>query len=294
MEPVAPLWLAPNEARALQGLRLNPRKAVPGRAQGERLARTRGTSIEFADFREYAEGDDLRHLDWNVLARLGQPVLRTYRDEEDLVLHLLVDTSASMGFGEPKKLDRAAKLGVGLGLVALAGGDSVWPRELGRPPSEPRPWRGRAAYARLARWAATLGSEAKRPLSESVKSFVAAEVRPGIAALLTDAMDPEAAGAVRALSARGHEVWLVVVLDRTELDPEVEGDVRLLDSETGAAVEVTANSPTLAAYRRALDAHLEGLDQAVTRAGGRMAVVGSQESLVSLASGLWRREGWLT
>jgi hypothetical protein len=202
-------------------------------------------------------------------------------------------TTSATSIGTYWPVSRAAKLAVGLGLVALAGGDSVWPRELGRPPLEPRPWRGRSAYARLARWAAGLAAGAKRPLSDSVRSFSATDARPGIAALVTDAMDPEAPAALRALAARGHEVWLLAVLEQTEIEPEVEGDVRLLDAETGAAVEVTANSPTLAAYRRALEGHLEALDRAVTRTGGRMTVIGSSDTLVSLASGVWRREGWL-
>src|SRR6476619_4360431 len=83
--------LEARDFRVLEGLRLMPRKSFGGRVRGERLTKKKGISIEFADYREYTDGDDLRHLDWNVLARLGVPVTKTYRDEEDLAVHVLVD-----------------------------------------------------------------------------------------------------------------------------------------------------------------------------------------------------------
>ena len=102
-------------------------RAVPfaGATKGERVSKRKGISIEFADFRNYSDGDDLRHLDWNVLARLESPVLRTYQDEEDLVVYLVVDNSASMNFGEPEKSGVATKLAAALGTVALISGDAV-------------------------------------------------------------------------------------------------------------------------------------------------------------------------
>src|SRR3954462_1112722 len=123
--------LESGDFRVLEGLRLLPRKSFGGRVRGERLTKKKGISIEFADYREYTDGDDLRHLDWNVLARLGVPVTKTYRDEEDLAVHVLIDTSPSMSFGEPCKLDCAKKYACALGFLGLAGGDAVYPRALG-------------------------------------------------------------------------------------------------------------------------------------------------------------------
>ncbi|MEZ5163391.1 MAG: DUF58 domain-containing protein [Fimbriimonadaceae bacterium] len=94
------LILSPREFRLLEGVRLNPRKSFLGRVRGERVTKRTGISIEFADYRDYTEGDDLRHLDWNVLARLDTPIVKTYQDEEDLAVHLLVDLSPSMNFGD--------------------------------------------------------------------------------------------------------------------------------------------------------------------------------------------------
>src|SRR5947209_4991141 len=126
------LLLEPRVFRLLEGLRIVSRKAQPGRVRGERLTRRAGLSIEFADYRSYAEGDDLRHLDWNVLARLDNAVTRTYRDEEDLAVHLLLDDSPSMAFGEPTKLLAARELAAAFGYLGLCGGDAVTPVRLGR------------------------------------------------------------------------------------------------------------------------------------------------------------------
>ena len=147
------LVLTPSEFRILEGLRFSPRKSFHGRVRGERLTKKKGVSIEFDDYREYVEGDDLRHLDWNVLARLEHPVIKTYRDEEDLAVHLLLDTSSSMSFGEPAKLEYAKRLACALGYVALCGGDAVYPRAIGAR-EQPLPGlRGRVSYPKLARWA---------------------------------------------------------------------------------------------------------------------------------------------
>ena len=98
--------LEPRELRTLESLRLRPNRTYRGSSKGERISKQKGISIEFADFRNYSEGDDLRHLDWNVLARLDTPVMRTYQDEEDVVLYVCLDCSPSMNFGDPTKIDR--------------------------------------------------------------------------------------------------------------------------------------------------------------------------------------------
>ena len=107
------------ERRLLEGRRLAPRKSFAGRVRGERLTRRKGVSIEFADYRDYTDGDDLRHLDWNVLARLDVPIMKTYRDEEDLAVYLLVDETESMSFGQPPKAEVARRVAAALNQLAL-------------------------------------------------------------------------------------------------------------------------------------------------------------------------------
>jgi len=291
------LLLEPREFRLLEGLRLNPRKSFSGRVRGERLTQKKGISIEFADYREYAEGDDLRHLDWNVLARLDTPVMRTYRDEEDLAVHLLLDASPSMDFGEPTKFDAATRVASALGYVALNGGDAVHPRLLGaKQPPHPA-LRGRASFPRLARWATSTTPQrlnASTPLSRSLREFAASSSRTGVVVLLSDGLDPDAATAIRTLGGRGHEVLFLQILSDVELDPDLEGDLRLLDPEGGEPVEITANSFALKEYRRRLQEHNAGLVDTIRRIGGRHALIQPDQPLDLIVKDVFKREGWIS
>jgi len=284
--------LEPREFRLLDGLRLNPRKSFSGRVRGERLTRKKGVSIEFADYREYSDGDDLRHLDWNVLARLDTPVMRTYQDEEDLAFHLLLDRSPSMDFGEPTKAAQAARLACALGYVALNSGDAVLPRSLG--PREPnvRALRGRAGFPRLAQWSGFSRSDHRESLSQALRSFVNASTRTGLVCLLSDGLDPDAPAAIRTLGGRGHEVWFVQILSDIELDPDLEGDLRLLDAESGAPVEITANSYALKEYRARLAAHNAAITESIRRIGGRHTLITPQITLDQFIKETLKREGW--
>lgn len=296
------LVLQPREFRFLEGLTISPRKSFPGRTRGERLTQKKGLSIEFADYREYAEGDDLRHLDWNVLARLETPIMKTYRDEEDLAVHVLLDVSASMDFGEPTKLEQAKRLACALGWVALEGGDAVYARLIGAKEPPFPVLRGRAAYPRLANWArarvpveagASGNGQAMPGLASGLRQFVNSGVRTGVVVLISDGMDPEAPGLLRALGGRGHEILFLQVLSDLELDPDLEGDLRLVDAEGAGAVEVTANSYTMREYRRRLTEHNDALRDATLKAGGRHATVRTDESLEHVVKEVLRRGGWV-
>jgi uncharacterized protein (DUF58 family) len=288
------LILSPREFRLLDGLRLSPRKSFVGRVRGERLTKKKGISIEFADFREYSEGDDLRHLDWNVLARLDTPVMRTYQDEEDLALHVLVDVSPSMDFGEPSKMDSARQLATAIAYVALSSGDAVIPRPLGIRRQDVRPLRGRAGFPRLVGWLGAIKppEEPGDRLSVALRQFASSGTRAGIALILSDGLDPDAATAVRVLGGRGHEVWFLQILSDVELDPDLEGDLRLVDGEGGQPVEITANSFVLKEYRKRLEEHNAALAESIRRVGGRYALIRSGEPLDKIIKNVLKREGW--
>lgn len=286
------LVLEPKEFRLLEGLRLNPRKSFGGRIRGERLTQKRGVSIDFADYREYSEGDDLRHLDWNVLARLDSPIMKTYRDEEDLAVYLLLDLSESMTFGEPPKVEAARRLACALGYAGLNGGDAVFVRRLGVRERPPTVRRGRANYPRLANDLQEERTGAGE-LGAAIKVFGASSARAGLVIILSDGLDPEITNAIRLLGGRGHEVLFLQILSAVELDPDLEGDLRLLDAESGQAVEITANSFALKEYRRRLTEHNDALAEAVRRIGGRYVQVRSDTTTEAFLKGPARREGWV-
>lgn len=285
--------LEPRDLKLLANWRLNPRRSFAGAIQGERLTKRRGLSIEFADYREYVEGDDLRHLDWNVLARLDNAVVKSYRDEQDLAVYVLVDASPSMRFGTPSKLDAAKRFGAALGSIALAGGDAVQVRMLGRREPPQPPMRGRPGFSRLLRAIDGMPDGPPNRLSASLLEFAKTERRRGVAILLSDGFDPAAADAIRTVGSRGFEVLFLQILSDEDLAPPLEGDLRLIDDEGGAPVEVTANASVLKEYERRLGSHNAALQQATVRVGGRYALVRARVPLDTLIASVWRRDGWV-
>ncbi|MCH8275115.1 MAG: DUF58 domain-containing protein [Armatimonadetes bacterium] len=286
--------LDPREFRLLDGLRLNPRKPAPGRVRGERLTKRKGISIEFADYRDYTEGDDLRHLDWNILARLGIATIKTYQDEEDLAVHLLLDATPSMDFGTPSKFVQARRLGCALAYVAVCGTDAVYPLALGCREEPKRAHRGRSGYRRLAAWAAGVSPEGKAGVAESLRLFASGNARPGLAVILSDGLDPKVTAALRTVAGRGHEIAFVQVLSNEELDPDLEGDLRLVDSEDDAIIEITAHGQTLREYRKRLEKHCTALAVECRRLGGRFLQVRNTDSLPTVMADGFKREGWVT
>src|SRR5210317_1740597 len=115
--------LSPELLAKLERMELVSRKIFRGRMKGERRSRRRGQSVEFADFRNYVPGDDLRFIDWNMYARLDKLFLKVFLEEEDLHFYALLDTSLSMDFGSPTKLFYAKQLAASLGFIGLCRGD---------------------------------------------------------------------------------------------------------------------------------------------------------------------------
>ena len=223
---------------------------------GERRAPRRGGSAEFQDHRPYAPGDDPRRIDWLAFARTGQPVTKLFRAEEDAIVRLVLDASASLGFGAPSKHETAQRLAAAVGAVALASGqrtETFLAREQpdGKKPLERlgRRKRGRAATAEMVREIARVLPEGRADLGRAIRTVVESSVRPGFLVVVSDFLDPGPVTASLGMArAAGHDVALVQVMDRSELEPELEGDFSLVDAETGAAVEVTLDAAAIDAY----------------------------------------------
>ncbi len=281
--------------RLIEGFRFRTSRMYRGAQRGERLSKKKGISIEFADYRNYSDGDDLRHLDWNVFARLDTPVIRTYQDEEDLHVYLLVDLSPSMDFGEPTKLRVAGSMGLAMGLIGLAGGDAVHLLPIG-PKMAPLPvMRGRAATVRLSHALDRViegGSVGGSSPSEAIRRLVHSSARPGLAIVISDGLDPELPNALNLLGSRGFEPAMVQVLTSGELNPDLEGDLRLLDAEAGTAVEITANRGTLDAYKQALDEHNRALESALIRLRGRYGLFLAEENPGEFLARELAKGGW--
>jgi uncharacterized protein (DUF58 family) len=246
--------LSPELMRRLDQLAVRGRRPRRGVMTGDRRSPGRGASVEFADFRPYAPGDDFRQVDWNAYARLERFFLKLFVAEEDATVHLLVDTSRSMAWGAPAKLDFARRVAAAVGYVALTSLDWVALSAFADAPAgHPRPRRGRAAVPGLLAGLAALEADGGTDLVGAVRRHAAATRRPGPLVLLSDLYDTRWREALRAALASRFDVTVIQVLSPEEIAPDLEGDFRLVDDETGEAVEISADGDALALYRAQLD-----------------------------------------
>lgn len=294
MKDSSPLSLLDvRELRMLERLRLNPRKNFRGRVRGERLSREKGVSLEFKDYRDYSDGDDLRHIDWNVLARLGQPIIKTYQDEEDLPVTLLLDCSLSMNYGEPDKLKIAKQFATAFGVIAIRGGDSVQAIGLNDSPKRTQNLRGQKGIVGLNSWCQSIKGEGRIGIGTHLTQQAKILSRLGVIIVFTDGMDPLIGKGITQLASVGHEVWVVQILSPFEIDPALEGDLRLVDAESQAAVEITANSPTLSLYKKNLAEHNRMIETACSKYGGRYTLISTDDSLANVVTSAFKKRGWV-
>jgi uncharacterized protein (DUF58 family) len=256
--------------RKLEQLSFVARHIRVGQTVGERRSTKRGTSVEFADYRDYVQGDDLRRVDWNIYARLERPFVKLFEEEEDLAVHILIDGSGSMEWGEEdgNKWLYARQLAASLGYVALVSGDRLTAANLQSSVSNLHfgPVRGRGHTLRLFDWLEGLEAGGITDLNASLRSYAISGGRPGLVILISDLLSP--AGYVEgltALAARGHEVVVIHALSPDEVEPPLGGDLRLLDVETGDPQEVTIDGGMRTLYRRRLAAWRDEI-QATCRA----------------------------
>lgn len=240
--------------RQLERLLVLMRSPVRGGLKGGRRSVKRGQSVEFADYRDYALGDDLRQLDWNVYARLERLFVKLFIEEEDVTVTLLVDASASMTTGHPQKLLFAKRAAAALGYIGLASEDRVTVSALaGRASRRRAAMRGSGRIFRLlSDLSAIEPSDGPTDLLVAARHAAAQLHGKGVVILLSDLLDPAADRVIRELAATGSELIVLHVLSPDELDPKLEGDLRLVDVETGDGVDVTVDLPTLDAYKARL------------------------------------------
>jgi uncharacterized protein (DUF58 family) len=293
MSTITTPLLSPELLAKLEKMELVSRKIFRGRMKGERRSPRKGQSVEFADYRNYVAGDDLRFVDWNTYARLERLFLKMFLEEEDLHFYALIDASSSMDFGEPTKLRYAVQLAAALGFVGLVRGDRVKIETLGQPPGQQSPvFRGRRSLWRMIDHLETIQPGQQASLAEGVKGFCIRNSGRGIVVLLSDLMDKEGyETALRYLVSRNMDVYVVQILAAEEIDPDLQGDLRLVDCEDGDAAEVTISGPLMKRYRQTLAAFIDSARQFCTRRGMVYLLARNEVPIDELIGGYLRTRG---
>lgn len=252
-------------------LDLVSRKILQGKIKGEKRSKKRGQSVEFADHRQYAPGDDLRFLDWSIYARLDRLMIKLFLEEEDLRVYLLVDSSASMDYGRPNKFRYAQKVAAALGYIGLVNmnrvGIGTFSSQLDR---SFRPERGRRNLAKMVSFLEATPCGGQTDLGKACKRFAQEHRQKGVVILISDFLDRNGyEDAVRFFVARKMDVFCLQILAPQELDPPLAGDLKLVDAEDGEETEITISQPLIDAYKRNLGSLMGGLREFCHKRGAR-------------------------
>jgi len=292
-EPKNSALLTPELLTQLERLELVTRKAFRGRLPGERRSKRKGQSVEFADFRNYVAGDDLRLLDWNMYARLDKLILKLFLEEEDLHFYTLIDTSKSMDFGNPSKLAYAKQLAAALGFVGLMRSDRVCIETLNQPVNRSVPvFRGRRSVWRMLAQIDSLEPSRETNLEQGVRNFCLRHRSRGIVVLISDLMDKgDFRSALRYFAAQQVDCYVVHLFSQEELHPDVRGDLRLVDCEDQDEAEITASAPVLARYQQTLDSFVREVQQFCSRRGMHYLLANNQLPVSELIAKQLRLRG---
>ncbi len=285
--------LDPQFLARLEQLELVSRKIFQGVMKGERRSKRKGQSVEFADYRNYVKGDDLRHLDWNLYARLDRLFIRLFMEEEDLHFYVLIDNSSSMDFGTPTKLHYAKQVAAALAFVGLVNMDRVVIDVFGDGLTHSMPAvRGRRSLWRVMDFLRKIEPAGVGNMRESLKKFTMKSSGKGVVVLLSDMMDKAGyEDALRYLVARQFDVYVIQVLSAEELDPAIVGDLKLVDIEDADEAEITVSGPLLKRYKQNLAAFQGGLQEFCNRRGIAYLTTSNQVPFDRLVLSYLRKRG---
>lgn len=280
----------------LRGARLLGRAIDPRQGVGERRSRGVGAGLEFADYREYQPGDDFRYLDRHIFARHGRTVLRQFHIDQRITVSVLLDLSASMGAGEPRKDQLAKQFAAALATVALYGGDQV---DVGFFHGAGVVWHPRlsktAALPNLFRWleqATPAGDVSLEAVARATSERLAAG---GMLLVISDWLLDGVEAALTRWSQRGQEVVALQVLAPDELDPMRlgAGRLQLIDAERGELLEVDLDGDAIRRYRGAFEAHQRDLQRYISAVNGRWVSASSDERVDDVILRRFRLQGVL-
>lgn len=283
------------ELARLERLRLNPAQGFTNRVRGEHLIGKGGSSTDFSDYRDYAPGDDVRFVDWNIFSRLHRPYMKLYEQEEEKHVVVLLDASSSMRF--EGKFERARQLAAAFGVMALMGGERLTVSVFNAheaTPSRLGPCAGRRARARLFSFLEALACGGDAPLEEGLDETLKQHSGRGVAVVLSDFhTTADLRRLFNRLYSSGLETFAVQILGPAELDPELAGDARLVDAETGRTLDVTSANDLLEIYHDYREARERDLATLCRQRGGRFAAASSEESLGRILFERLLRGGWV-
>src|SRR4051794_23916392 len=291
--PQSPPLLEPQFLARLEQLELVSRKIFLGRMKGERRSKKKGQSVEFADYRNYVIGDDLRFLDWNLFARLERLFIRLFMEEEDLHFYVLIDNSMSMDFGNPTKLHYAKQVAAALAFIGLVNMDRVVVEAFNQNLTQSLPAvRGKRSLWRVLDFLQKLAPAGPSNMKQALRTFSLKSSGKGIVVILSDFMDKGGyEDALRYVVARQMDIYAIQILSQEEIEPEIVGDLKLVDIEDEDVAEITVSAPLLKRYKQNLAAYRGAMHEFCTRRGVAYLFTSNQVPFDKLVMSYLRQRG---
>ncbi len=289
------LLLDPAFMAKLDQLDVVSRKILAGKMKGERRSKRRGQSVEFADYRNYVVGDDLRFIDWNVYARLDRLFLKLFLEEEDLAMYVLCDVSKSCDYGDPHKATYIKQVAAALGYVGLVNYNRVMIGAVSDTlVADTGGMRGRRRVNAMIDFISKLQPAGASDLGEAGRRFALQHRQKGVLVVLSDFFDKGGyENALRYLSGGRYDLFCVQILSPQEIEPDLKGDLKLRDLEDDDTAEVSITQPLLKQYKSNLNAYCLALKEHVTRRGGTYLFTSTAVPFDTLVLNYLRQRGLL-
>ncbi len=277
----------------LEQLQIVSRKIHASSQKGERLSRRRGESAEFADYRNYVVGDDLRHIDWNIYARLDRLFLKLFLEEEELNVTVLLDVSKSMDWGDPSKALYAKRVAAAVTYIALCNFDRVNLYAYNdRVVGSMMGLRSRRMMSRAVQFLQDVTIDGKSHFSVAAKQFALRHTQKGVALILSDFMDKGGfEEGLRYLVGRQLDIYALQILSPDELTPDLAGDLKLVDCEDEDIAEITVSKPLMDRYKSNLQAYCESLRDYCSRRGISYVMAPTNQPFEALVLNYLRQRG---
>ena len=254
--------------KKIERLRIASKKLFPGAMKGQRRSTKRGSSVEFADYRDYQMGDDFRFIDWNIYARLDKLFLKTFIEEENIYIHILLDASVSMTFGTPSKLDYGKRIAAVLGYIGLVDLDTVMMATFAENlTGQHRPMRGKDRIFALLDFLESIEPSQETHIDVSLRRYALTAKHPGVAIVISDFLVPQASyeEGLKALIHGNFDVNVIHIMSEDEINPPLSGELKLQDAETGDVKEVTITDRMMEGYKKRMTAFCQSLNQFCAR-----------------------------
>lgn len=281
--------ISPQLMSRLESLQLHSRHRLVGKFGGEHSSKRYGNTVDFADFREYHPGDDYRRIDYHVLARLDQVLIKLYEADDEITVRLLLDTSDSMASGA--KMDQARRLAAALGFIALGSHDSVSVHTFPEQGMAPR-FAGRGSIPGFLSYLENLEVGGITPFAQAAGHLLSRAGPPGITIVISDLLTTEWPALV-GLRSSGSDLTVLHILADEDKNPILSGDLMLVDREDGERLTVSVTDQILATFEERVAAWQEVVRARTVGVGGAYLPIGPDTDIEELFLTSWRENGVL-